>query len=292
VTGAPARPIGTVSPGDPVVVATDVDRTLVFSPRATAALGGARPRHVVETCNSEVISELADEVAHTLARLGRMPATAVTVVPTTTRTVSQLTRIRLPLRVRFAIACCGGVVLEDGRPDPLWSQLIAQRLAECAAPPDVRPVLDRLVAQGEALRAYTAEDQFCYAIVDPARFRTEHVAQLVTDVAPHAWRVAAQGRKVYVLPRSLHKGHAVSYVLDRLTAELGRSPRLLAAGDSWLDAEMIELADRAWVPAGSEIAQGGRLPWNHAQITAEPGHAAAAEIVTAWARLAGMPHVA
>ncbi|MDQ1663631.1 MAG: hypothetical protein QOJ68_3611, partial [Blastococcus sp.] len=60
-------------------------------------------------------------------------------------------------------------------------------------------------------------------------------------------------------------------------------PTLLAAGDTWLDAEMLESADHGWVPAHSEIAASGASPWAHVSITDAPGHAAAAQIVEAWA---------
>jgi hydroxymethylpyrimidine pyrophosphatase-like HAD family hydrolase len=88
---------------------------------------------------------------------------------------------------------------------------------------------------------------------------------------------------VYVLPDALHKAHAIGYVRERLTDELAAVPTVLAAGDTWLDAEMLELADRGWVPLGSEIASAGPPPWPNVAVTDAPGHAAAAQIVATWA---------
>jgi hypothetical protein len=276
----------------PVMVTTDLDRTLIFSPRATAQLGGALPRSVVEVLDGRVISELADVVRARLAELGALPAGALTLVPTTTRTVRQVQRIDLPFTPRFLIASSGGVVLEDGQVDRVWAEEIASRLRQCAPAAEVRSVLDDLVAAGTVVRAYTADDQFCYAIVDPEHFTAEHVEALTASLVPRSWRVAHQGRKVYVLPEALHKAHAIDHVRRRLAEELGAVPTLLAAGDTWLDAEMLELADSGWVPAGSEIADVGPLPWPHVTATDEPGHAAAAQIVAAWARhVQGAPAV-
>jgi hypothetical protein len=266
----------------PVLVTTDLDRTLIFSPRATEQLGGGLPRSVVEVHEGRVISEMADVVRNVLAELGRLPADAVTVVPTTTRTVRQLQRIELPFPQRFAIAASGGVVLEHGRVDEEWARATAARLARCAPVAEVRAVLDGLVAEEVVLRAHTAEDLFCYAIVDPARFGVEEVERLTARLLPRSWRVAHQGTKVYLLPDALHKAHAIGHVRERLADELGAAPALLAAGDTWLDAEMLELADRGWVPAGSEISRTGLRPWPHVTLTATPGHSAAAEIVAAW----------
>lgn len=267
----------------PVLVTTDLDRTLIFSPRATAELGGALPRSVVEVLDGRVISEMADVVRDGLAGLARLPAATLTVVPTTTRTARQAQRIDLPFLPRFLIASSGGVVLEDGRIDPVWAATTARRLQDCAPAAEVRGVLDALVGDGTVLRAYTADEQFCYAIVDPGTFTVEHVEELTSALVPRSWRVAHQGTKVYVLPDALHKAHAIGYVRDRLADELGELPTLLAAGDTWLDAEMLELADSGWVPLGSEIASATPLPWPHVAVTDAPGHAAAAQIVGAWA---------
>ena len=266
-----------------VMVATDLDRTLIFSPRATAELGGGLPRSVVEVLDGRVVSEMADVVRERLSELGRLPAATLTIVPTTTRTLRQVERIALPFAPRFLIAGSGGVVVEDGRIDQLWAATTARRLRDCAPAAEVRAVLDALVADGIVLRTYTADDQFCYAIVDPGRFGPDHVEELKSALAPRSWRVAHQGPKLYALPDALHKAHAIDHVRDRLTEELGAVPELLAAGDTWLDAEMLELADRGWVPAGSEIANAGPPPWRHVSVTAGSGHAAAAELVRAWA---------
>lgn len=274
------------------MVSTDLDRTLIFSPRATAQLGGALPRSVVEVLEGRVISEMADVVRDRLAELAALPAAELTLVPTTTRTVRQVQRIDLPFTPRFLIASSGGVVLEDGRIDRPWAEQTARRLRDCAPAAEVRAVLDGLVADGTALRAYTADDQFCYAIVDPGHFGAEHVEELTASLVPRSWRVAHQGSKVYVLPDALHKAHAIDHVRRRLADELGALPTLLAAGDTWLDAEMLGLADSGWVPADSEIAAAGPLPWAHVTVTDRPGHAAAAQIVEAWARhLSGAPTV-
>jgi hypothetical protein len=265
------------------MVTTDLDRTLIFSPRATAQLGGSLPRSVVEVLDGRVISEMADVVRDGLVKLARLPAAALTMVPTTTRTARQVQRISLPFTPRFTIASSGGVVLEDGHVDRTWARATARRLQECAPAAEVRAVLDVLVAAGTVLRAHTADDQFCYAIVDPQFFSAHHVEDLRASLAPLSWRVAHQGAKVYVLPDALHKAHAIGYIRGRLADELGAVPTLLAAGDTWLDAEMLESADHGWVPAHSEIAASGASPWAHVSITDAPGHAAAAQIVEAWA---------
>lgn len=263
-----------------LLVATDLDRTLLFSPRAVAALGGALPAAPVETLDGQVLSELAHEVADGLRRL----APQVTFVPATTRTVAQLRRIALPVSARFQVACSGGVVLEHGQPDPEWAVRTADRLAASAPLGEVEALLAAAAGRGEVLRHHSAEGLFCYAIVDPEVFADGPLQALVRACAPLGWRVAHQARKAYLLPDGLHKAHAVRYVAEQLAAETGQVPRVLAAGDTLLDLELLLAADAAWVPAGSELDRPGPrdILGGHVTFTAAPGHQGAAQILAGW----------
>jgi hydroxymethylpyrimidine pyrophosphatase-like HAD family hydrolase len=266
---------------EPVVIATDLDRTLIFSRGAIRALGGDLPADVVETLDGRVICEMAHVVS---AGLRALPS-HICVVPTTTRTVEQLKGIQLPVDPQFAIAASGGVVLENGIPDQQWATMLKEELETAAPAMQARELLNAAMGSGLVQRAYTAEELFCYAIVDPAVFGVDEVAAMTEQCAPLGWRVAHQGRKLYLLPDALHKAKAIEYVVQRIAATAGGRPQLLAAGDTRLDWEMLLLADHGWVPAGSELDRSDlRAP--HIAITAEPGHRGAEQIVSEWLRVA------
>jgi len=244
------------------LVASDLDQTLVFSPAATARLGGGLPAVVVETIDGVTISEMAAAVRRDL----RILAVRAVVLPVTTRTVAQLQRIDLPFAPRFAVAASGGTVLVDGLVDAEWEARTKAALTE-AAPLSAMAALLR-EATGERVRE--ADGLFCYVVADGLS-----TAELDKPCAASGWRVELQGRKLYLLPLGLDKAAAVAHVAERVGAD-----RLLAAGDSLLDRTMVEQADRGWVPRGSALCRELLPP--HVTVTAEPGHAAAAEIVTAW----------
>lgn len=252
-----------------VLVATDLDQTLLFSPAATARLGGARPARPVEVLAGVVVSELADGVA---ADLRALPAHLL-VVPATTRTRAQLARVDWPIAMPWAVAASGGVILRDGHPDPGWDAEVSRAAAAAAPEAAARAVLARHVSSVARVRS---AELFAYAIGDPVALG-ERAADLARDLHHLGWRVEHQERKLYVLPASLDKARAV-----RRVAELAGASRTYAAGDSLLDTAMVAAADRAWVPRGSPLA--GRPLAAHVTVTVEPGHAAAAEIVAAWSR--------
>ncbi len=249
------------------LVATDLDRTLVFSPAATRRLGGGLPSRPVEVVDGVVISELADVVAAGLETL----AAQTVLVPTTTRTVGQLQRVALP-ETRYAVAANGGVVLDGGVADAEWAGRVEETLG-AAMPLDEAVALLTAACPGARIRE--AEGLFCYAVGDPAA-----LADQAFVLADSGWRPERQGRKLYLLPPALDKAPAVAYV-----AELAGADRVLAAGDSLLDRAMVLAADRGWVPARSPLAAEPLPP--SVTVTAAPGHAAAAEIVSALVRATG-----
>ena len=87
------------------------------------------------------------------------------------------------------------------------------------------------------------------------------------------WRVSVQGRRLYCVPGPLTKAAAVAEV-----ARQTGSTRLLAAGDSLLDADLLESADVAVRPAHGELHDlGWRRP--HVQVTDAAGVLAGEEMV-------------
>jgi hypothetical protein len=264
------------NPG-PVLITTDLDRTLIFSPRATSQLGGALPADAVELSGGHTAGELSHAARDALTAL----AARARICVATSRSISRLARLRLPFAMRYAIAANGGVVLVDGTPDPQWAARIRQLLGRAAPAAQVRALLEgapRLVRMGD-------EDDMCaLAIVDESLLVPDQLAAIAGPSADHGWEASLIGRKLYAFPGGFGKEHAAAYVAAKIAQEAGAVPLRLAAGDTEHDAAMLADADQAWVPAGSQLARsvaGGGAAIT-ARITRQPGHAAAAQITGEW----------
>ena len=260
-----------------LLIASDLDQTLIFSPRA-AARGPARPSRTVEVLGGEVISLLSQHTEQALIALQR----TTTFVPTTTRTQAQYERIDLPGRSRYAIVASGGRLLIDGAPDPDWATAVAARLADQAAPlAAVQQLFAGWADRDWLLRLRDADGLFLVAAVQTDRLSPDELAEVTAACAAHGWRALHQGRKLYVLPRALDKAAAVAHVAERV-ARASQDPLVtFAAGDTLLDWPMLLAADRAWLPAGSELDRLG-LTAAHVTRTDLAGLAAAEQIVDAW----------
>ncbi|MCZ7414054.1 MULTISPECIES: HAD family hydrolase [unclassified Streptomyces] len=247
----------------PVLVASDLDRTLIYS---AAALGltmpdAEAPRLLcVEVYQAAPLSYLTERSAALLAEL----AGRAVLVPTTTRTREQYRRIHLPgPTAPFAICANGGHLLVDGHTDHDWHRTVRTRLDDACAPLDeVREHLRRTADPAWLLKERTAEDLFAYLVVDRALMPATWVKELEAWAAPRGWTVSVQGRKVYAVPRPLTKSAAVAEVARRTGAT-----RTLAAGDSLLDADLLLAADAGWRPGHGELADTG---WTAPHITALP----------------------
>ncbi|WP_432190715.1 HAD family hydrolase [Streptomyces sp. bgisy027] len=247
----------------PVLVASDLDRTLIYSAAALAlTMPDARaPRLLcVEVHESRPLSYMTETAAQLLTDLGD----AAVFVPTTTRTRKQYQRINLPGPApKYAICANGGHILVDGVADADWSARVAARLAEQCAP--LAEVQDHLMASASPAwvrKHRIAEDLFAYLVVERELLPEEWVKELAVWAENRGWTVSLQGRKIYAVPKPLTKSAAVREVARRTGADL-----TLAAGDSLLDADLLLAADRGWRPGHGELAD---ADWTAPAISALP----------------------
>ncbi|MGY1815358.1 hypothetical protein [Blastococcus sp. SYSU D00820] len=235
-----------------VLIATDLDRTLIYS--AAAAGRSTADLVVVEHLDGQPISYMTATGVQLLADL----LAEHLLVPVTTRTPAQLARVRLAdAPLPYAVAANGGVLLVDGRPDPGWAAQVRAAVAGAAPVDEAFAVLDRACDASWARPTRIADGLFCYRVVDRARLSAEVVAGLQAWADGAGWTLSVQGRKVYLVPRALTKSAAVAEVARR--AGTGTT---LAAGDSLLDIDLLAAADLAVRPGHGEIAESGwSAPW-------------------------------
>ncbi|WP_328889193.1 HAD family hydrolase [Streptomyces sp. NBC_00316] len=271
----------TVSRPTTTLVASDLDRTLIYSRAALQLLmpDAESPRLLcVETYDRKPLSYLTETAAALLEELAR----TTVFVPTTTRSREQYERIHLPGPApKFAICANGGHLLVDGVSDPGWQTQVARRLAdECASLEEVRTHLVAAADPAWLLKERVAEDLFAYLVVERSLLPADWVRELAAWAEPRGWTVSLQGRKIYAVPMPLTKSAAMKEVARRAGATL-----TLAAGDSLLDADLLLAADRGWRPGHGELADTG---WSapHIDVLTQRGVVAGEEILRRFLRAA------
>ena len=217
---------------------------------STTPAGAAPPLRCVELLDGKPLSYMTTEAARLLDLVRRNAV----LVPTTTRTLAQFERVTLPGGpTPYAITSNGGHIVVDGAPDVQWRCSVQERIAsEGAALGDIVAGLDVLAAGDWVLNRKTADDLFCYLVVDLARLPTDFLPRWTSWCADRGWVVSMQGRKIYALPSGLTKEAALAEVMRRTGGTC-----LLAAGDGALDAGFLALADGAIRPPHGELHEKG-----------------------------------
>jgi len=254
-----------------ILVASDLDRTLIYSRGALEAHGDTKRRLVpVEVHEGKDASWMTSDAA---ARLAEVAARTV-LVPVTTRTPEQWHRVTLPgPPPRYAVTANGGVLLVDGRPDASWAAVVAAELAQVAPLREIWEHASRVCRPEWTVKLRNARGMFCYAVLHRKRMPPGFVAEAAAWAGDRGWQLSLQGRKLYWVPRSLTKSAAVAEVAARAATSL-----TIAAGDSLLDADLLEAADRGIVARHGELVASG---WTHPQVSVTEGCGvrAGAEIV-------------
>lgn len=241
-----------------VLVASDLDRTLIYSAKALhldVPDDEAPLLTVSEVYQGAPLSYMTRRAQEDLVEL----AAETVFVPVTTRTTAQFRRVRLPLvRFDYAVTTNGGTLLHQGEADPEWASTVATRLrSSCAPLAEIEALVALLGDVPWILRVSRAEEHFVYAIVERELLTGDLVAAaslaaLTLDIEQRGWTVSLQGRKLYLVPAPLTKSAAIAEVAVRVGAD-----RVLAAGDSLLDLDLLESADRSFRPAHGELHELG-----------------------------------
>ncbi|WP_460447472.1 HAD family hydrolase [Angustibacter aerolatus] len=232
---------------------------------------GDEELHCVEHYLGEPLSYVTTRAADGLRAL----AASALVLPTTTRTVEQLARVLLPGATSgWAVAANGGVLLVDSERDGDWDRAVERALrAGGASLAEVQRHLEGVLDPAWTSSLRSAQDLFAYAVVDRPALPHGLVDDLTGWAAGRGWVTSLQGRKLYLVPRALTKHAAVAEVARRRDV-----PLVLSAGDSLLDAELLEHADAAVRPAHGELHQTGWVR-PHVTVTAAAGARGGEQVV-------------
>jgi hydroxymethylpyrimidine pyrophosphatase-like HAD family hydrolase len=263
------------------LIASDLDRTLIFSVGFVSNWPTSTPLREVELYQGRNISMMAEEVRQKLPQLARQ----VTLVPTTTRTRAQLRRLDLGFTARYEVCSSGATILEHDQRDAEWDATVRSLVAaECMSYDEAAAGFDSSIGKGWMRQLRDAEGVFLIASVNSSDLPPEEVEALTETFVAGNWRVVHQGSKVYALPRVITKSAAAAHLTRRLGLS---SDDVWAAGDSVLDWDMLAHAGRAWTAVDGELAGTGRTA-PHLSVTAAHGVDSSVEIVRAWCELAGL----
>lgn len=216
-----------------VIFNVDLDNTIIYSYKHDI---GSYKR-CAEIYNGREISFITDRTYKLLKEVSEK----VLIVPTTTRTIEQYSRIDLGIKkFKYVLVCNGGVLLTDGKEDSKWYEtslsLIAQSQLE----------IDRAYKILESDKNRIFELRYIkelFLFTKSSKPETT-VKILRQNLDLSLVDVLNNGIKVYVMPKNLDKGTGVKRLRQKLSGDI-----VIAAGDSAFDIPMLEYANYSVLPS-------------------------------------------
>ncbi|MDR6998169.1 hypothetical protein [Neobacillus niacini] len=255
-----------------MIIASDLDRTLVYSKRAIEQLGAPQGTLLrpVEEKDGNPLAYMTVTAYHALIELCRN----CLFIPVTTRTTAQYNRFTIfekEISLPYAVTFNGAVILYKGEALPDWSKhILSQIQSESASHAELQAGLKRGGFHFNG-RLKTAENLFYYYLLESSPTLSEQQS-LSETVSSYGWRVSLQGRKLYLIPNAINKGAALQFICNREGLQA-----LAGAGDSVLDWDFLQSCQNRFVPTHGELALVG--PNIDVTYTTRAGVLAGEEIV-------------
>ena len=187
----------------------------------------------------------------------------MTLIPTTARNRDALSRVNLPFK-SYSIINYGGVILEpNGVVDNIWLEIMREDMnrAQYGLISLIKLIDEYSELRGFKGRARLIEDfsiSFYIVVKDPNKV-CENLEQLERDIVlpwiltdGKEYFIHRNGNNLAVLPKTLNKARAVTYLQKRLECEFG-DIMTFGMGDSKSDARFMAECDYAIIPKGTQL---------------------------------------
>lgn len=218
-----------------VIFHSDLDNTLIYSYKRDIG----KDKVCTEIYQEREVSFMTKKSYELLKIVNEK----VIIVPTTTRTKEQYERIFLGIEPpKYALVCNGGVLLVNGVEDENWYKESQKLAADCHG--ELKKAHEWLQNDcNTSFEVRNIRDLFIFT----KNSRTEYAKDMLENVLDLSLvEVLLNGVKIYVMPKVLNKGEALKRFKKRM--EKYDPEKIIAAGDSLFDIEMLKQADIALMP--------------------------------------------
>jgi len=232
-----------------MLFASDLDQTLIYSHKTFISKEIDEQIRPVERLDDRFISYMTHRALCKLSEVSKR----VLFVPVTTRTKLQYQRINFldyDITHQYAVTSNGGTIFSEGVEDKDWSQLVLEGRDNCLAARDLIDKFDEISHPSWVIKdsGKLADNLFYYCLIEREKIPVTELAAFKIWASENNWELSVQGRKLYLVPLNVNKKAAIYYIQEKE----GMS-RVVAAGDSSLDLDMLKAADLALAPAHGEL---------------------------------------
>lgn len=221
---------------------TDLDRTMIFSKRFYDDKLDMVP---VEYKNGNIIAYMTQKA------LNIAKENISSIIPVTTRSLSEFQRVEPFQNVKWAVVGNGSLILHNGKPLEEWSERIQKLTTPMEHEYAYLINWVNTTFEDELERKATKVESFIFAKIKEECLIS--VYRKVDSLIIPNWQFTIQNKKMYIMPKVVSKESAAKFVISKLK----NRGELFFAGDGVLDVEMLNLSSKyenaeSFTPAESD----------------------------------------
>lgn len=228
---------------------SDLDRTIICSKKLIKE--NENPI-CIEYVDDKEISYISQDIINKIDTLN----SSKIFIPTTTRSIEQFKRInfkKFGIDFRYAITSNGACILKDGEILNSWNEQIDLLKENCTR-------LDKLINDykdifSKDIEPYInkfriVEDNFFYIVLNKDITNINFLNNFIQHLEKNGWTYFKNCSKVYFLPIGMTKENAIKFLIENEF----KSSTFNALGDSNMDAGMLSMATKAYIPKHGDIS--------------------------------------
>lgn len=259
-----------------MIFASDLDRTLIYSKRFLHMYNTDIDNsfYLIERSNTENHSYISCRSIKLLMEISNL----INFIPITTRSLDQYNRIdlkKIGLNPQYVVIANGGIILENGIPDPYWTNYIKSELENYISIDNLINKLHYFLCSEYVKKFVICENMFLYIILNSS---IDLPLDLINSISNFCdtinFSFSFQGNKLYLIPNIVSKGNALTYLKSKL-----ESTFVISSGDSNLDFSMFETSNLSILPNHHSINNNLDNIYEHIILTNNRGIIAGEEIL-------------
>lgn len=224
-----------------MIFATDLDKTIIYYKKYVNDEIMNKVQ-LIETIDDRPVCYISKDAKSNLEKISNV----INIIPTTTRSIDQFFNIKTFEFCKYAIVSNGGTILCNRKKLPEWEKHINAILNE------YREDFEQIIKLLEKSDIITSKPIILDNIYIFSRVEDKEKSLKFLDgiVDRKKWNYCIQGKKLYIIPKQITKSNALKFLKDKLNDNI-----LIAAGDSLMDKDMLDIADIPIVPKHGELYQ-------------------------------------
>lgn len=226
-----------------MIFASDLDRTLIYSKRFLKKQDFTNTVVVDQT--DLPISYMSKKAVELLEKIRK----EIIFVPVTTRSSKEFERLSFSQHLEYAVINNGATILVNGKVDPEWKAHVEALRSQLSTSFESIKKQVLTLFSNERIAEFRIGDGYYWTCILAHEPDVDRLRDWRTHFNEQGWICEGTGKKIYLIPDFMTKASAFFFLKENYL-----TGKILAAGDSFLDYDLLIHSDKSYVPKHGALA--------------------------------------